>query len=102
MIVYNVTVNVDDDIHDEWLDWMKNIHIPEVMKAGGFIANRIAKVMVEEEAGTTYSIQYTAKNMHDLEEYQKNHAPALQAEHTNRYKGKFVAFRTLLKVVHEH
>ncbi|MEO8448027.1 MAG: DUF4286 family protein, partial [bacterium] len=28
MILYNVTVNVDDSVHDEWLEWMKTIHIP--------------------------------------------------------------------------
>ena len=37
MIVYNVTVNIDKNIVDDWLTWMKEIHIPEVMKTGFFI-----------------------------------------------------------------
>lgn len=99
MIIYNVTVNVENDVKDEWLKWMKEKHIPDVMATGFFMDNKICKVMVDEEQGTTYSIQYTCANMKDLEAYQTQHAPRLQKEHTDRYKDKFVAFRTLLEVL---
>ena len=99
MIIYNVTVNIDDDVHEDWVTWMRDVHIPDVMATGYFLENRFAQVLVEEQQGTTYSIQYLCKNLLDLEEYQNGHAPRLQADHTSRYEGKFVAFRTLLKVV---
>jgi hypothetical protein len=99
MIIYNVTVNIEHDVHDEWLKWMKTEHIPDVMKTGFFIENRICKVLVDEEQGITYSIQYTAPDMQALETYQRDHAPRLQKEHSDRFANKFVAFRTLLEVV---
>lgn len=99
MIIYNVTVNVDNDIRQEWLDWMKSKHIPDVMNTGYFLENRICKVLVEEEQGTTYSIQYTCANMEDLKDYQAKHAPALQKEVADKYGDKFVAFRTLLEIL---
>jgi hypothetical protein len=101
MIIYNVTVNVESDIHDEWLQWMKEKHIPDVMRTGMFVENRICKVLNREqdETGFTYAIQYVCKNMADYELYQKEHAPLLQAEHSERYRNKFVAFRTLLEIV---
>jgi hypothetical protein len=99
MIIYNVTVNIEEDVEQDWLQWMKQIHIPEVMKTGYFLDNKICKVLVEEEQGVTYAIQYTCMNMEDLQSYQQEHAPRLQKEHAERYKGKFVAFRTLLEVV---
>lgn len=99
MILYNVTVNVDNDINQEWLQWMKNVHVPDVMNTGLFLDNRIFQVMVDEESGTTYSVQYTLKTIEDLEEYQRDHAPRLQKEHKDRYGNKFVAFRTVLKLV---
>jgi len=34
-----------------------------------------------------------------IEQYQKEFATALQADHSARYKDKFVAFRTLLEEV---
>ena len=99
MIIYNVTVNIDNDVREEWLNWMKNVHIPDVMATGFFLENKICKVLVDEEQGTTYSIQYTAANMSDYEEYQQQHAPRLQKEHTEKYGRKAAAFRTLLEIV---
>jgi hypothetical protein len=99
MIIYNVTVNIENDVREEWLNWMKTVHIPEVMATGYFIENKICKVLVSEEQGTTYSIQYTAASMQDLEEYQQKHSQRLQKEHSARYANKFVAFRTLLEIV---
>lgn len=101
MIIYNVTVNIESDVHAEWITWMKEVHIPDVMNTGYFLENRICKVLStqEDETGHTYAIQYTCKTMDDLEEYQQQHAPRLQQEHTKRYDGKFVAFRTLLEIV---
>lgn len=99
MIIYNVTVNIDDDVHDEWLDWMKKEHIPAVMQTGYFLENKLCKILVQEEQGTSYSIQYTCANMDDLREYQQKHAPHLQKEHTDRYANKFTAFRTLLEII---
>lgn len=99
MIVYNVTVKVENDIHDEWLSWMKEIHIPDVMKTGLFADNTMMKVLVDEEDGITYSIQYKTTSWENLKEYQDQHAPNLQKAHTEKYQGKFVAFRTLLEEV---
>lgn len=99
MIIYNVTVNVEHEIHQEWLDYMKKTHIPEVMQTGCFIESKICKVLVNEEQGTTYSIQYTCENMQTYERYKKEHAPRLQKDVQNKYANKFVSFRTLLEVV---
>lgn len=99
MIIYNVTVNIEKDVHDEWLEWMKTKHIPDVMATGFFLENKLCKVLVDEEQGVTYSFQYTCKNMEDLKEYQQQHAPRLQKEVADKYANKFVAFRTLLEVI---
>ena len=99
MIIYNVTINIENDVREEWLQWMKEKHIPDVMATGYFTENKICKVLVEEEQGTTYSIQYTCANMQDLEEYRRDHAPRLQKEVNDKYANKFVAFRTVLEVV---
>ncbi|MEM9022301.1 MAG: DUF4286 family protein [Bacteroidota bacterium] len=99
MIIYNVTVKIDLDAHDEWLQWMKGIHIPEVMATGKFTDHRMCKILVDDEDGVNYSIQYSCPDMPTLQEYFSAHAPALQQAHTERYKDKFVAFRTLLETV---
>ena len=99
MIIYNITVNVENDIRDEWLQWMKTVHIPNVMKTKYFIENMICKVLVDEEQGTTYSIQYTCDSVRDYEEYKKLHASRLQKEVADKYGQKQVSFRTLLEII---
>lgn len=98
MIIYNVTVNVDYDIHDEWLDWMKEVHIPEVLNTGLFFEAKMSRILAEEEGGKSYSIQYTCDSMESYEKYRDQFAPHLQQKHTEKYAGKFVAFRTLLRI----
>ena len=51
------------------------------------------------DEGETFSVQYGFEKMEDIELYQKHDAPRLQADHTKRYEGKYIAFRTLLEVV---
>ncbi len=100
MYLYNVTVNVEDDIHDDWLVWMRSTHIPAVMETGCFAANRMLKLLSEiENNGTTYSLQYYFNKMEDYVRYQDKFSKSLQAEPTERYRDKFVAFRTLLEIV---
>lgn len=99
MIIYNVTVNVEDEIQNEWIQWMKGKHIPDVLRTGMFSGHKFLKLLNEDTVnpGTTYAIQYYCESLDHLERYLQDFAPPLQQEHTERYKGKFVAFRTFLE-----
>lgn len=101
MLIYNVTINLEDDIHQDWLNWMKNKHIPDVMATGLFEDHRILKLLtpLPETKGPTYAVQYFCKDQATLNRYQTVHAPRLQEEHIARYQNKFVAFRTILEEV---
>jgi len=100
MILYNVTISIDSAIQEEWLEWMKEVHIPDVMNTGLFLENKICRIHAHEEGGKSYSIQYLARSQKDFDRYEKEFAPKLQQEHTQRYKNRFAAFRTILEVVH--
>lgn len=99
MIIYNVTIQLDQAIVTDWLDWMKKVHIPEVMETGMFLNYRLLRLMDDNPEVTTYAVQYECLGMDQLSQYQAQFAPALQVAHRERYEGKFVAFRTLLEQV---
>ena len=100
MLVYNVTINVDNSVAEEWLEWMQAVHIPDVLKTGCFTENKIFRVLADEDSGgKTYSIQYYCHDMETFKRYEKNFAPALREEVNLKYKDKFVAFRTMLEVI---
>jgi len=101
MYIYNVTINIQEDSHEKWLEWMKNEHIPEMLATGKFSKALMSRVMVEEEmGGFTYSVQYTTKNREMLQKYYEEDAARLRAK-TKPFEGKFVAFRTELEIVSE-
>jgi len=100
MYIYNVTINVEDEIHDAWFEWMKNQHIPDMLATGKFFEAKMSRVMVQEETGgTTYSIQYGLPDKATLEAYYKEDANRLRKEGTERFADKFVAFRSELEVM---
>ncbi len=102
MHIYNVTINIEEDIHDRWLDWMKNEHIPEMLATGKFSAAKICRVLVEEEmGGLTYAVQYTTDSKETLEKYYREDAERLRSK-SKPFEGKFVAFRTELQIISEH
>lgn len=101
MILYNVTVNIDFEVENEWLEWMKSNHIPEVMATGCFIESRMTKVIAEDKGGATYAVMYLCYNMETYQRYKDKFAAGLQAAHAQKYDGKFAAFRTLMDVVHQ-
>jgi hypothetical protein len=101
-IIYNVTLKLESGIEEEWLQWMKESHIPDVLKTGYFSGYKISQLLYQDDSeGKTFAIQYECPSLDDLIKYQNEHAPRLQQEHTARYKDRFVAFRSILKVESE-
>lgn len=100
MIIYNITVKVATEIHDNWVNWMKEIHIPEVMDTQLFEKYYFSRIINhKEEGGTSYSIQYHCESMAVFHKYQVNHAPGLQKKHIEKYGEKALAFRTLMDII---
>lgn len=101
MYIYNVTINIQEEVHDQWLEWMKNEHIPEMLSTGKFKKALMSRVMVEEPmGGITYSVQYTTESQEMLKRYYEEDAQRLRGR-SKAFEGKFVAFRTEMEIVSE-
>ncbi|TXG36959.1 DUF4286 family protein [Seonamhaeicola maritimus] len=102
MIIYNVTANIDESIHEEWLTWIRD-HIPQVLGTGKFDKATLTRVLVEEDmGGITYSIQYRAYSREALDAYYREDAENLRADALKRFADKMLAFRTELELVDEY
>ncbi|PZR40525.1 MAG: DUF4286 domain-containing protein [Azospira oryzae] len=100
MLIYNVTIGVDKSIEQEWLVWMKTVHIPDVMSTGMFVGHKIYKVVgVEEGGAVSYAIQYAAQSLDEIEIYLEKYAPRLREEGAKKFGDGQAAFRTLLEEV---
>ena len=99
MILYNVTVSVDPEIHDEWFDWMRKEHMPRVIGTGMFQSSKMFKVLLEKGDTLTYAIQYSTDSISKLQQYLARFAPELQQASLQKYGQKAVAFRTVLEEI---
>lgn len=100
MFVYNVTIKIDPAIEQEWLPWQKNEHIPEVMATGLFTDYKFFRLLDQDDSdGSTYIVQFSARNRNDYEWYIDEHAGGLRNKVLARWGERFVAFRTIMEVV---
>ena len=100
MIVYNVTSKVTWEIHDAWVKWMLEEHIPEVVATGCFTSAHLLKLLEsDEEDGPTYTAQYFAETKEQQEEYVQQHAAALRQKVFDKWGNRTIAFRSIMEVV---
>ncbi len=100
MILYNVTVGIDKEVEQDWLDWMRNEHIPKVLNTGAFSSYKMYKVLSHEDEETiSYSVQYFSDQLLKVDQYFKIHASILSEELRKRYENRHVAFQTVLQEI---
>ncbi|WP_375434193.1 DUF4286 family protein [uncultured Hymenobacter sp.] len=99
MILYNVTTSLDPEIAEQWVAYMRDTHMPEVMATGFFVRSQLCRLLNEEDDGITYAAQYYCVSLEQLEEYQTVAAPALRQDIEQQFGGRYASFRTMLEVV---
>ena len=45
MLLYNITIILEETAANEWLTWMQGVQIPMLMDTGKFVSNRLLKVV---------------------------------------------------------
>ena len=100
MFVYNVTIKVNNSIREEWLAWLKEEHIPEVINTGCFTKATVLQLLeVDDTEGPTYAIQYQAESKALYNQYIEKFAGILRQKSYDKWGDKFIAFRSLMRVV---
>ena len=100
MIIYNVTMKVDWNIADQWVQWMQLKYIPGIISTGCFEKHQFVQLLqVDDTEGPTFAAQYYAKNMGDYNYYVQNHAHDFSDIISKKWGDKCIAFGTLMKVM---
>lgn len=100
MFVYNVTVKVDWSVHDDWVKWMLNEHLPEMVNTGCFTNSKLMRLLeTDENDGPTYAAQYLAEKKADYDRYIKDYSTAVRKKYDEKWGDRVVAFRTLMQVI---
>lgn len=85
-------------IRTQWLEWMQNEHISEVLATGLFLKADFYELLepVDEE-GFTFTVSYHFEQLEHYHTYINNHAPLLREKGFALFGDQFIAFRSLMQ-----
>lgn len=97
MIIYNVTSIIEEDIHQEYVQYMKETHMPKVMASGKFTESLLLRLTEPVTEGITYCAQYITDDASKLADYRQNYLPKIQHDIETKFANKLVSFRSVLE-----
>lgn len=100
MFIYNVTTHVEPTIESQWLAWMNEEHVPQMIQTGKFKKAIIFKVITENDlGGVSYATQYHCSDRTTFESYQKEDADRLKKHALDKFDERILSFRTELEQI---
>lgn len=100
MVVYNISLKVNKAVEDEWVNWQREEHIPDIMASGQFTEYKFYRLLEEEDDETaTYIVQYFAVSLDNYHYFIKHVAPILRKKASDKWSDQFVAFRSVMQSV---
>ena len=100
MIIYNVTIKVEHAIAAEFIQWMKEVHVPDLVNTGCFTHGLIFHLLEsDDEDGITYVFQYHAKDYTHYKRYIEQFAEGMRKDVSDKWGNQFISFRTVMQAV---
>ena len=101
---YSISALVNHSIEKDWVNWMQEIHIHEVLETKCFIKAQFSKIHHETVSydATNYNVVYFANSREDLEKYYKDFAPLLRQKVWVLFREQVTFFRTELEFLDEY
>ncbi len=99
MILFNITIIIEEAINQEWLDWMNENFIPKALETKFIVSHRLLKVIGSPNEGITYCLQFIIDNIGYYQEFQENLLPELMKMLSAKFENRFVSFSTLMEFV---
>jgi len=99
-IIYNTTFQVLHSAHTDWLQWMQDVHIPEITGTGCFIKHQVVRLLETDETdGPVYAIQYYASSKEEYERYQSIYAAGFSQKEQQLWGNKVFGFSSVMQII---
>jgi hypothetical protein len=101
MILYNVTTKLHYTICGDWLQWLQEEHIPDIINTGCFTHAKVLQLLepVDDDSAATYTVQFFAESKSLYNNYVENFAPVMRQKAFDKWSDKFISFRSVMQVV---
>ncbi|SEA61378.1 protein of unknown function [Arachidicoccus rhizosphaerae] len=101
MFIYNITIKIAPEIHQQWLAWMGDEHITAMLATGKFTRHQLLRLReVDDSDGPTYALQLFAESKADYNAFKTVHEAAFLQTQRATWGEKMLSFSTLMEIVH--
>ncbi|MGH8274957.1 MAG: DUF4286 family protein [Terriglobia bacterium] len=99
-IIYEVTLNIDKEIADEYDAWLSE-HVTEMLALPGFVNAEAFTIENNEKSPEKISrvVHYRLENREAFDAYLRNHAERMRNEGHARFGNRVTASRRILKSI---
>jgi hypothetical protein len=97
MLLYNITIIVEEEIAEQWQNWMKEQHIPTLMAKAPFQSYRLFKIVDSPNEGLSFCVQFIVNTTQEYRMFTEEHEHGFTAEMYAKYPNKLLAFSTLME-----
>ena len=98
--ISNETFKVDWSILDDWMEWVIKTLIPAIQKSEHVTSAKLVKIVsLDDMDGPTYALQVGHDSKASYNHYMELELPQLMQPAYERWKDRFVGFRTLMEVI---
>lgn len=98
MVIYEVNLDIQDAIADEYLSWLKQ-HVNDIIAFQGFDSYTIYKVEDNNTKNKKFTVQYQVDSRESLQHYLDNHASVMRAEAVEKFGDQFSANRRIMQTI---
>ena len=100
MIIYNITIKIQSAIQQQWLIWLTDEHIPEILNTGCFTQFNILQLLdTDDSEGPTYAVQFHAESKAQYNRYLELFSGELRKKSYEKWGDQFIAFSSVMQVV---
>ncbi len=99
MILFNITMKIDHDVHNDFLQWIRGEHTGDRLE-GTVMASRLYRLTgVDVRDGITYCLQHYFRDNEAYNQHVISGDLAFREDLSGRYGDKLVVFSSVLAEV---
>ena len=99
-ILYNITMQVEKQLLEDWLSWIQLEHIPGIMGTGCFIKHQVLRLMNNNQQDEqTFAIQYFASTIYKFNQFEENFLEHELKKISDKWNTSVMYFTTVMEIV---
>ena len=100
MIVFNTTFHVEEEIHEDFIEYMLQVFIPMSTRSGLLTSPRLARVHgKEKDQGHSFAMEFQVTDLYTLERWNSEESRSVYNPLLEKFKEKLAGFSTVMETI---